>query len=64
MAHPTRKHTQSRRDKRRANWKLAVNPTTQCVQCGRSIRMHHVCPFCGFYRGRQLIVVGTTKKEA
>ncbi len=63
MAHPTRKHTKSRQGKRRANWKLRVATTTQCAQCGRKILPHRVCPYCGFYRGKLVIVVKTKEKE-
>ena len=62
MALPKRKHSQSRRDKRRAQWKLPPVSLTRCPQCAKAIRPHHVCPFCGFYRGRQVIEVAKAKE--
>lgn len=61
MALQKRKHSQSRRDKRRTHWKLAVAALTKCPQCGATVRPHHICPHCGSYRGRQVIQIG--KKE-
>jgi len=28
-----------------------------CPQCHELRRPHHVCPSCGMYRGRQVIVI-------
>ena len=65
MAHPMRKHSRGRRDKRRANWKLTLSALTKCTQCGAVIRPHRVCPTCGYYRGQQVVVVKVKKtKEA
>jgi len=61
MAVPKRKHCQARRDKRRANWRLSLASLTKCPQCARAIPSHRVCPYCGSYRGRQVIEVA--KKE-
>lgn len=57
MALPKHKHSSARRDKRRSH--LAMRPTnlTRCAQCGKAIRPHRVCSFCGTYRGRQAVTV-------
>jgi large subunit ribosomal protein L32 len=62
MPLPKRKHSQSRRDKRRTHWKLPRVGLTRCPQCAKAVLSHHVCPSCGFYRGRQVIEV-VKKKE-
>ncbi|EKD63449.1 MAG: hypothetical protein ACD_51C00278G0002 [uncultured bacterium] len=31
-----------------------------CPSCGEKIRMHHLCPSCGKYKGKQII---NKKKE-
>jgi large subunit ribosomal protein L32 len=62
MALPKRKFSKGRRDKRRANWKLTVRSTTKCPQCAGTVLPHRVCPRCGTYRGRQLVVVSQPKK--
>ena len=48
MAHPKHKVSKARRDKRRTH--LAT-----CPNCGATVMYHHVCPECGYYRGRQII---------
>ena len=63
MALPKRKHSQSRRNKRRSHWTLPKGNLTTCPQCARAIRPHHVCPFCGSYRGRQVITVAKKDKK-
>jgi large subunit ribosomal protein L32 len=57
MALPKRKHSKARRDKSRTHWKLAVPLLTKCPQCAQPMRPHRVCPSCGTYRGRQVVVV-------
>lgn len=59
MANPTHRHTRSRRDKRRANWK-GVNPSlAPCPDCKEPRLSHRVCPSCGSYHGKKLIDVVT-----
>jgi large subunit ribosomal protein L32 len=57
MAHPKRKTSKARKNKRRTH--LAVQPVTltKCTNCGEAHEMHAACPSCGFYRGRQVINV-------
>lgn len=55
MLSPKSKHSKSRRDKRRANWKLTVPGLVECPQCHAMKLPHHVCPVCGFYKGRSVI---------
>lgn len=57
MPNPTSKHTRSRRDKRRANWKVSAPAITTCTECSEPTLPHHVCPSCGFYRGNKLLRV-------
>ncbi|NMB36425.1 MAG: 50S ribosomal protein L32 [Bacteroidales bacterium] len=55
MAHPKRKVSKQRRDKRRTHYKATVPTLATCSNCGSAVMYHHVCPECGYYRGRQLI---------
>lgn len=57
MAVPKRKTSKARRDKRRANWKLAVPGMIACPQCGELIMPHRVCRACGYYKGREVVAV-------
>ncbi len=57
MPNPKRRHSSTRRDKRRANWKLSVPTLVKCnfPGCEAMHLSHHVCPKCGTYDGRQVL---------
>ncbi|MBR4642256.1 MAG: 50S ribosomal protein L32 [Selenomonadaceae bacterium] len=55
MAAPKRKLSKSRRDRRRANWKLEAPNYVKCPRCHEPKLPHHVCPECGYYDGRAVI---------
>jgi large subunit ribosomal protein L32 len=57
MAHPKRKVSKTRRDKRRTHHKLEIPAMASCGNCGSTHLMHHICPDCGQYRGKQVIEV-------
>ena len=62
MPNPKRKFTRARRDSRRAkNWTLVENNLSRCSHCGALRPSHRVCPSCGFYNGK-IVVVAKTKK--
>ena len=62
MANPTHRHTRSRRDKRRANWKLESPNIMLCPDCQEPKLPHRVCMSCGSYNGKKIIEV--IEKEA
>lgn len=55
MAHPKRKTSKTRRDKRRTHYKAEPVTFAVCSNCGAPVRYHRVCPECGYYRGKQAI---------
>lgn len=57
MAVPKGKTSKSRRDKRRANWKLTVPGMVACPSCGELKMPHRVCKACGTYKGKEVISV-------
>jgi len=57
MAHPKRKTSKSRRDKRRSHHAIEGVALAECSNCGAMHRYHHVCLECGHYRGRQILNV-------
>jgi large subunit ribosomal protein L32 len=64
MPNPKRKHTPHRRDCRRsANSKLAIPNTSKCSNCGAAKMPHKVCPECGFYKGKVVVVKKVKKTE-
>ncbi|PCH96071.1 MAG: 50S ribosomal protein L32 [Bacteroidetes bacterium] len=52
MAHPKRKISKQRRDKRRAHIKAEVPTLSTCSNCSAPVLRHRVCPECGYYRGK------------
>lgn len=58
MAVPKKKRSPSRRDHRRAHHdKIVVPNLVPCSNCEELTLPHRVCPACGHYRGREVIVV-------
>jgi len=56
---PKRRHSKSRRNKRRANWKLQAPGYTPCPQCKSPRLPHRACPSCGSYAGRTAAEIKT-----
>ncbi|WP_114984710.1 50S ribosomal protein L32 [Cyclonatronum proteinivorum] len=57
MAHPKRKTSKARKNKRRTHQKLEDVTLSTCNNCGEVHRAHHACVACGYYRGRQVLAV-------
>jgi len=60
MGVPKRKRSHQRRDKRFANKGIKAACGTLCQNCKAPVRMHAVCPQCGHYKGKKVMV---TKME-
>ncbi|MDR0964216.1 MAG: 50S ribosomal protein L32 [Clostridium sp.] len=54
---PKNKHSKSRRDKRRANWKMVPPTFVICSKCGALMAPHRVCKACGSYNKKPVIEV-------
>lgn len=57
MANPTHRHSRSRRDKRRANWKGIVPQLVACPDCKELRLPHRVCDKCGTYNGKKVLEI-------
>jgi len=55
MAHPKRKISKTRRDKRRTHYKASKTTMYVCPNCNAHVQYHRVCEECGQYRGKQAI---------
>ncbi|MEW5735767.1 MAG: 50S ribosomal protein L32 [Thermodesulfobacteriota bacterium] len=55
MPLPKRRHSRTRRDKRRTHDSLTGPNVVNCPQCGDPKLSHHVCQNCGTYKGRSVI---------
>ncbi len=63
MAVPFRRTSKTTKRLRRTHFKLEVSGLTTCSHCGATIKAHQVCPSCGYYDGRQVIVKKEKKVE-
>ncbi|MEW6188531.1 MAG: 50S ribosomal protein L32 [Actinomycetota bacterium] len=57
MAVPKRKISRSRRDKRRAHWRISMPTFSECPQCHQPKLAHRVCPNCGYYGGKRVMEI-------
>jgi large subunit ribosomal protein L32 len=57
MPHPKRRHSATRRDKRRTHDKAIAPQLIKCSNCGTAVIYHRICPECGYYRGELAIEV-------
>ncbi len=61
MAVPKRKTSKWRRNQRRAQSffaRLKAPSLAECPDCGEKILPHRVCPYCGSYKGREILPEG------
>jgi large subunit ribosomal protein L32 len=54
---PKQRHTKSRRNKRRSHLALEPEAFSICPKCGSPLLPYHMCPNCGYYKGREVINV-------
>ena len=64
MAVPQRRISKTRKRLRRTHFKLTVSGLIECPHCGEMISSHKVCPFCGYYDGKQIVLTKADKKKA
>ena len=58
MAHPKRKISKTRRDKRRTHYKAKPENVIACSNCSAATLFHHVCGECGHYKGKLAVDKG------
>jgi large subunit ribosomal protein L32 len=63
MAVPKQKQSHSRTNKRRSQHKAARPTVSECPQCHAPRVPHRVCPECGYYAGRQVVVERAPSEE-
>ncbi|MFH1778360.1 MAG: 50S ribosomal protein L32 [Candidatus Omnitrophota bacterium] len=63
MALPKRRHSRMRRDKRRTHDKIKVKSLSLCKNCNQPKPGHSICPHCGYYKGKQILVKKEKKEK-
>ena len=56
MAVPVKKTSKARKGTRRAHDFLTAPGLSVCPQCSEPKKPHHICPKCGYYKGREVVV--------
>ncbi|MBI4090185.1 MAG: 50S ribosomal protein L32 [Candidatus Kerfeldbacteria bacterium] len=55
MGLPAKRRTKQSKRERSAHFALVEANLTTCSHCKRQILPHRVCPYCGYYRGREVL---------
>jgi large subunit ribosomal protein L32 len=63
MGLPKRKVSHARQGDRRAHHALTPPVVEACSHCREPKLIHHACPSCGYYNGRQAIDVKSTSES-
>ncbi|MCX5826882.1 MAG: 50S ribosomal protein L32 [Syntrophales bacterium] len=60
MPNPVKRHSRTRRNKRRSHDFLSSPAISLCPQCGENKMPHRACAKCGTYKGREVLSLGKT----
>jgi large subunit ribosomal protein L32 len=61
MAVPKRRTSRSRKGKRRSHHFITPPQVQYCARCNEPVLPHRVCPNCGHYQGREVVVMEEEK---
>lgn len=64
MALPGHRRTSSHKRRRASHFALTAGAIQHCAKCNKPVRPHRVCPFCGYYKGRQVVKKGPVAKKS
>lgn len=64
MPGPKSRISRSRRGMRRAHDFAVPKTVVSCLNCGALVKPHHVCPSCGYYNGKQVVVAKAQEATA
>jgi len=55
MGIPSKRRTKQQKRERASHFALVKVGLTTCSHCKKTIIPHRVCPFCGYYGGREVV---------
>lgn len=61
MAVPFRRTSKTAKRLRRTHYKLHIDGVCVCEHCGAIVKPHTVCKKCGYYDGKQVLNIKTSK---
>jgi len=57
MGLPAKKSSRSSKRRRASHFALKNKVMSPCSHCKKKIISHQICPFCGYYGGREVIKI-------
>ena len=63
MPNPKRRHSHARQAKRRSHHHITAPLLDECPKCHEMKLSHHVCPKCGYYKGKPFIQIEKEKPK-
>ncbi|OGF21974.1 50S ribosomal protein L32 [Candidatus Falkowbacteria bacterium RBG_13_39_14] len=57
MALQSQRRTKSSKKRRASHFALKKQSLAKCLKCGKPVRPHHACDFCGNYKGKEAVKV-------
>jgi len=63
MSVPKQHHTKGRRDRRRIRFKIETKTLVACSHCKKMIKSHEICPYCGYYKGKEEVKMAKKTKK-
>jgi len=57
MPVPKRRTSKTKRNKRRSHSRLSMPALSICPQCNETKLPHQVCPHCGTYKGKEILII-------
>ena len=57
MGIPTKKRTKQSKRERAAHFALNKKQFITCSKCKKPVLPHHVCTFCGYYKGQDVLLL-------
>lgn len=63
MGVPKRKVSHARQGDRRSHHAIATPRLVECSHCHQPRQPHHVCPNCGWYKGRLAIDLKPAREQ-
>ena len=63
MAVPKSRTSKARKHSRAAHWKISAPAISECPRCHEPKLAHRVCKKCGYYDGKQVLVLEKQKEK-
>lgn len=63
MSVPKKRRTKSSVGKRRSHHALSSIKLNKCAKCGRAVKPHQACSFCGTYKGKEILKIKDKSKK-